>query len=220
MSPYSTGKDALLETAMALHDAAMKDEYFIKRKLAPNVDFWYVLCAHSAMQRSLTTCRHAGGKPSRRTYVHARAHPDEPRIFPAVSSIAPWVSRPFAFAALAGGVYRHRPREAKSLRLVVAAPWVERPLTPVAHRLPVGLLPGAVRGAARGRVARALAADDVAGRGREDLASETGACLSLLCTVLLHATHGPACVVTRVSPRLGAGRCHVREGGVEPRAGC
>ncbi|KAJ3994255.1 peroxysomal citrate synthase [Lentinula boryana] len=35
-----TGKDELLETAMALHEAAMKDEYFIKRKLAPNVDFW------------------------------------------------------------------------------------------------------------------------------------------------------------------------------------
>ncbi|KAH9940957.1 peroxysomal citrate synthase [Amylocystis lapponica] len=35
-----TGKDELLDTAMALHDAAMKDEYFIKRKLAPNVDFW------------------------------------------------------------------------------------------------------------------------------------------------------------------------------------
>ncbi|KIK10057.1 hypothetical protein K443DRAFT_670692 [Laccaria amethystina LaAM-08-1] len=34
-----TGKDELLETAMALHAAAMKDEYFIKRKLAPNVDF-------------------------------------------------------------------------------------------------------------------------------------------------------------------------------------
>ncbi|KAJ7104056.1 peroxysomal citrate synthase [Mycena belliarum] len=34
-----TGKDELLDTAMALHDAAMKDEYFIKRKLAPNVDF-------------------------------------------------------------------------------------------------------------------------------------------------------------------------------------
>ncbi|KAI0331866.1 peroxysomal citrate synthase [Cubamyces sp. BRFM 1775] len=34
-----TGRDALLDTAMALHDAAMKDEYFIKRKLAPNVDF-------------------------------------------------------------------------------------------------------------------------------------------------------------------------------------
>lgn len=30
---------------MALHDAAMKDEYFIKRKLAPNVDFWYVRVA-------------------------------------------------------------------------------------------------------------------------------------------------------------------------------
>ncbi|GLB40310.1 putative citrate synthase [Lyophyllum shimeji] len=34
-----TGKDELLETAMALHEAAMKDEYFIQRKLAPNVDF-------------------------------------------------------------------------------------------------------------------------------------------------------------------------------------
>ena len=39
---HSTGKDELLETAMALHEAAMKDEYFIKRKLAPNVDFWWV----------------------------------------------------------------------------------------------------------------------------------------------------------------------------------
>lgn len=37
---FSTGKDELLETAMALHEAAMKDEYFIKRRLAPNVDFW------------------------------------------------------------------------------------------------------------------------------------------------------------------------------------
>ncbi|KAF8737609.1 hypothetical protein AX14_012603 [Amanita brunnescens Koide BX004] len=35
-----TGKDELLETAMALHAAAMKDQYFIQRKLAPNVDFW------------------------------------------------------------------------------------------------------------------------------------------------------------------------------------
>ncbi|KAL5525964.1 hypothetical protein ACEPAG_7302 [Sanghuangporus baumii] len=35
-----TGKDELLETAMRLHDVAMNDEYFIKRKLAPNVDFW------------------------------------------------------------------------------------------------------------------------------------------------------------------------------------
>ena len=42
---FRTGKDALLETAMALHDAAMKDEYFIKRKLAPNVDFWCVLAS-------------------------------------------------------------------------------------------------------------------------------------------------------------------------------
>lgn len=35
-----TGKDELLDTAMALHEAAMKDDYFISRKLAPNVDFW------------------------------------------------------------------------------------------------------------------------------------------------------------------------------------
>jgi hypothetical protein len=27
---------------MALHDAAIKDEFFVKRRLAPNVDFWYV----------------------------------------------------------------------------------------------------------------------------------------------------------------------------------
>ena len=40
--PCRTGKDELLETAMALHDAAIKDEYFVKRRLAPNVDFWYV----------------------------------------------------------------------------------------------------------------------------------------------------------------------------------
>jgi citrate synthase len=26
---------------MRLHDLAIKDEYFVKRKLAPNVDFWY-----------------------------------------------------------------------------------------------------------------------------------------------------------------------------------
>jgi len=35
-----TGQDELLDTAMRLHDVAMNDEYFIKRKLAPNVDFW------------------------------------------------------------------------------------------------------------------------------------------------------------------------------------
>lgn len=36
----STGADPLLNTAMALHDAALKDDYFVSRKLAPNVDFW------------------------------------------------------------------------------------------------------------------------------------------------------------------------------------
>ncbi|KAI0317067.1 peroxysomal citrate synthase [Amylostereum chailletii] len=34
-----TGKDELLETAMALHDAAIKDDFFVSRRLAPNVDF-------------------------------------------------------------------------------------------------------------------------------------------------------------------------------------
>jgi len=50
----------LLETAIALHHAAMKDEYFIKRKLAPNVDFWFV---PSVLYRSRieTTILHLGG---------------------------------------------------------------------------------------------------------------------------------------------------------------
>ena len=37
LSSSRTGKDELLETAMRLHDAAMKDDYFTSRKLAPNV---------------------------------------------------------------------------------------------------------------------------------------------------------------------------------------
>ncbi|KAK4056342.1 hypothetical protein OIO90_002786 [Microbotryomycetes sp. JL221] len=35
-----TGKDELLETALALHDAAMKDDYFISRRLGANIDMW------------------------------------------------------------------------------------------------------------------------------------------------------------------------------------
>ncbi|KAH7919134.1 citrate synthase [Leucogyrophana mollusca] len=35
-----TGKDELLDTAMVLHDAAIKVDYLVSRKLAPNVDFW------------------------------------------------------------------------------------------------------------------------------------------------------------------------------------
>ena len=30
-----TGKNPLLKTAMALHDAALKDDYFVKRRLYP-----------------------------------------------------------------------------------------------------------------------------------------------------------------------------------------
>ncbi|MGH2626425.1 MAG: citrate synthase [Anaerolineales bacterium] len=35
-----TGKNPLLDTALALEDAALSDEYFISRKLYPNVDFY------------------------------------------------------------------------------------------------------------------------------------------------------------------------------------
>ncbi|KAH7101887.1 peroxysomal citrate synthase [Auriculariales sp. MPI-PUGE-AT-0066] len=35
-----TGKNELLETAMKLHDMAIADDYFVSRKLGPNVDFW------------------------------------------------------------------------------------------------------------------------------------------------------------------------------------
>ncbi|TKA53162.1 hypothetical protein B0A53_04018 [Rhodotorula sp. CCFEE 5036] len=35
-----TGRDPLLDTALALRDAALADDYFISRRLAPNVDFF------------------------------------------------------------------------------------------------------------------------------------------------------------------------------------
>ncbi|GAA6006232.1 hypothetical protein JCM10207_000570 [Rhodosporidiobolus poonsookiae] len=35
-----TGRDELLDTALALRDAALADEYFVSRKLYPNVDFF------------------------------------------------------------------------------------------------------------------------------------------------------------------------------------
>ena len=34
------GRDPLIEVAVALEQAALKDEYFVKRKLYPNVDFY------------------------------------------------------------------------------------------------------------------------------------------------------------------------------------
>lgn len=34
------GKEPLIEVAVALEQAALKDEYFISRKLYPNVDFY------------------------------------------------------------------------------------------------------------------------------------------------------------------------------------
>ena len=55
----STGKDKLLETAMALHSAAMKDEYFIKRKLAPNVDFWQVSLSSENNRLVMTSDMHS-----------------------------------------------------------------------------------------------------------------------------------------------------------------
>lgn len=34
------GREPLIEVATALRDAALKDEFFVKRRLYPNVDFW------------------------------------------------------------------------------------------------------------------------------------------------------------------------------------
>lgn len=34
------GRDPLIEVAIALQDAALSDEYFVSRKLYPNVDFY------------------------------------------------------------------------------------------------------------------------------------------------------------------------------------
>lgn len=36
----AVGRDPLIDIAIALHQAASKDEYFTSRKLHPNVDFW------------------------------------------------------------------------------------------------------------------------------------------------------------------------------------
>jgi len=34
------GREPLIEVATALRDAALKDEFFVSRRLYPNVDFW------------------------------------------------------------------------------------------------------------------------------------------------------------------------------------
>lgn len=51
---------------------------------------------------------------------------------------------------------------------------VDRTLGQSFRRFPTGLLPCVVRCSASGGLAGALAADDAAGRGSEDLASSTG----------------------------------------------
>lgn len=43
-----TGKEPLIEIAMELERIALSDEYFVKRKLYPNVDF-YSGCIYKAM---------------------------------------------------------------------------------------------------------------------------------------------------------------------------
>jgi hypothetical protein len=40
LSSCRTSADPLLDTVVALHDAALKYDYFVSRKLAPSVDFW------------------------------------------------------------------------------------------------------------------------------------------------------------------------------------
>ena len=36
----AVGREPLIDVAIALRDAALQDEFFVKRKLFPNVDYW------------------------------------------------------------------------------------------------------------------------------------------------------------------------------------
>lgn len=36
----AVGREPLIDVAIALRDAALKDEFFVSRKLFPNVDYW------------------------------------------------------------------------------------------------------------------------------------------------------------------------------------
>ena len=36
----AVGREPLIDVAIALKDAALQDEFFIKRELFPNVDYW------------------------------------------------------------------------------------------------------------------------------------------------------------------------------------
>ncbi len=51
-----TGRDPLIDVALALEKAARADEYFVKRKLYPNVDFFSGGC-----MRSCCCCRWLAG---------------------------------------------------------------------------------------------------------------------------------------------------------------
>lgn len=54
---FPTGRDPLIDVALALEKAARSDEYFVKRKLYPNVDFFSGWCR----QRLLFGVCSAGG---------------------------------------------------------------------------------------------------------------------------------------------------------------
>ncbi|KAF5382117.1 hypothetical protein D9615_004457 [Tricholomella constricta] len=107
-----TGKDELLETAMALHEAAMKDEYFIKRKLAPNVDFWYaspqihVVSELTALQEALMICAISG------LIYRAMGFPLDffPVLF-AVPRVVGWLAHWRQMMLQEGGVKIWRPRQ-------------------------------------------------------------------------------------------------------------
>ncbi|KAJ6609233.1 peroxysomal citrate synthase [Mycena sp. CBHHK59/15] len=100
-----TGKDELLETAMALHEAAMKDDYFIKRKLAPNVDFWRHNFRYFSFILLLKTCRSG-------LIYRAMGFPNDyfPVLF-AVPRVVGWLAHWRQMMLQTGGVKIWRPRQ-------------------------------------------------------------------------------------------------------------
>ncbi|KAL0577135.1 hypothetical protein V5O48_004849 [Marasmius crinis-equi] len=118
-----TGKDELLETAMALHEAAMKDEYFIKRRLAPNVDFWSVSNAKTISSGlAYSTCG---------LIYRAMGFPLDffPVLF-AVPRVVGWLAHWRQMMLQPGGVKIWRPRQ-------IYAGAGKREYVPVQDRVPV-----------------------------------------------------------------------------------
>ena len=99
-----TGKNPLLDIALALEEIALSDEYFTSRRLYPNVDFYSGLI-YQAMQGSRSRCSRPCSSPSRGPAGWLAAHLAEdarPGVedLPAPASCT-WASRPATTRALA-----------------------------------------------------------------------------------------------------------------------